>query len=260
MNFRKLGSRMGMDALNGKNVVVIGASEGLGRKMIEAALGAGARALAVARRPEPLAALAEANPGLLTLSADAAHDSTPERVLQTLVPDVLVICAGATPHMDSLQDQTWDTFSRNWESDVRASFNFCKTALTKPLAPGSAVVLISSGAGLVGSPRSGGYAGAKRMQMFLAEYAQEESQRMGLGVRFLSLVPKAIIPTTALGKAAVEDYARYRGMSEAEFMARFDHPPTSRGIADALITLVSEEPRREGTVFAVDGVGITEVR
>jgi NAD(P)-dependent dehydrogenase (short-subunit alcohol dehydrogenase family) len=57
------------------------------------------------------------------------------------------------------------------------AFLFCREALRAPLAPGSVVVIISSGAGLGGSPISGGYAGAKRMQMFLAKYCQAESDR-----------------------------------------------------------------------------------
>jgi len=248
-----------MATLNGKNVVIIGGSEGLGREMIETSRRAGAQTLAVARRPGPLAALATDNPGVLTLAADAADESTPVRVFAALPPDVLVVCGGATPLMEALQDHTWESFSRNWDNDVRASFNFSKAALSKPLSRGSTVVLVSSGAGFAGSPRSGGYAGAKRMQMFMAEYAQEESERNDLGIRFLSLVPRYIMPNTALGKNAVEGYTKYRGITEAQFLARFDHPQTTADVANALMTLVTEEPRRAGTIFAVDGQGITEV-
>lgn len=249
----------GMETLDRKNVVIVGAGEGLGREMIETARRAGAQTLAIARRPAPLAALAAANPGVLTLAADAADESTPARAFELLKPDLLVLCGGAIPEMASLHDLTWESFSRNWENDVRASFNFTKAALTAPLARGSTVVLISSGAGLVGSLRTGGYAGAKRMQMFMADYAQEESDRLDLGVRFFSLVPRAIMPETALGKTAVEGYAKYRGISEAQFMARFEHPQTAAGVAAALITLATEEPRREGTIFTVDGRGIAQV-
>lgn len=46
-------------------------------------------------------------------------------------------------------------------SDTQAAFHLIKTALTMPLSSGSAVVLVSSGAAIDGSPLSGGYAGAK---------------------------------------------------------------------------------------------------
>ena len=240
MIFRPPESLIDMHTLLGKQVAIVGGSEGIGREMVSAALSAGARTLAVARRPAPLAALARAYPGVLTLSADAADETTPDRLFEIFIPDILVVCGGATPHMDSLQAQSWETFSRNWDNDVRAAFNFLKAALNKPLARGAWVVVVSSGAGLNGSPRSGGYAGAKRTQMFLTEYAEEESERMGLGIRFHCIVPMNIMPATELGKKAVEDYANYHGMTEAQFMARFENPKTPADIANDFIALVSE--------------------
>jgi hypothetical protein len=50
------------------------------------------------------------------------------------------------------------------------AFNFCKAALLRPLPAGALVVLISSGAALAGSPISGGYAGAKRTQIFIKRF------------------------------------------------------------------------------------------
>lgn len=52
----------------------------------------------------------------------------------------------------------------NWEIDTKMAFLFCREALKSPLAPGSVVAIIFSGAGSGGSPISGGYAGAKRVQ------------------------------------------------------------------------------------------------
>ena len=245
--------------LDGKNIVILGGSEGVGRAMVEAAQRARATTLAVARRPEPLAALAADNPGVRTLVADGADESTPQRVFEALLPDVLVVCGGSTPGAQSLQEHTWETFSRNWENDVRMSFNFAKAALTRPLKPGSTVVIVSSGAGLVGSPISGSYAGAKRMQMFLAEYAAEESERMRLGIRFIALVPRSIMRETALGRAASDGYAKYRNVSVEQFLARFKHPQTPEDIANALLTLITESPVRDGTLFSVDGQGIAEM-
>ena len=248
-----------MKNLIDKNVVIIGGSRGLGREMVAAASAAGASVLAVARAEGPLAELAAAYPGVRTMAADMTDEQTPARILQTIRPDVIVVCAGVTPPTHSLQDHTWETFSRVWENDVRGSFNICKAALNAPLEPGSTVVLVSSGAGLVGSPISGGYAGAKRMQMFMAEYAQEESDRHDLGVRFVTIVPRYIMTNTATGKTASEGYAKYRGITVEQFIARFPHPQTTSDVANALVALLTEDPARSGVVFAVDGQGITEV-
>jgi enoyl-[acyl-carrier-protein] reductase (NADH) len=44
------------------------------------------------------------------------------------------------------------------------------------------VVVVSSGAAVNGSPASGGYAGTKATQRFIAGYAQDESRRAGLDI------------------------------------------------------------------------------
>lgn len=238
--------------LEGKNVVVVGASEGAGREIVVASKAAGAaRVLAVARRPAPLAQLADQVPGAITLSADATEDGAADRVFQTLLPDVLVVCGGARPTMAPVQEQSWAEFSGNWDADVKASFGFCKAALQKPLAPGATVVLVSSGAGFAGSHLSGGYAGAKRMQMFLAEYCQKQSDRLRLGIRFLAVVPMRIMPGTGVGNVAVAGYSQSLGISESEFIADMQPLLTPTHVADVLIRLVCETPRREGSVFSV---------
>src|SRR6201999_3881282 len=111
----------------------------------------------------------------------------PGSLLDQYDPEVLVLVAGASPLPRPLQHHTWETFSANWNSDVRIAFHWLREALLKPLRPGSRVVVISSGAALAGSPLSGGYAGAKATQQFVTAYAQEESDRAGLGVRFIAV-------------------------------------------------------------------------
>ena len=114
-------------------------------------------------------------PGVQVLALDAADEGAPAKVFETLLPDILVVCAGALPYMAPLVEQRWEQFSRNWNSDVKMSLLFSQAALTTPLPAGTTIMLISSGAALGGSSLSGGYAGAKRTQMFLADYAQKES-------------------------------------------------------------------------------------
>ena len=56
--------------------------------------------------------------------------SAPDAVFAALEPDVLVICAGALAPAAPIQEQSWEDFSANWETDVKASFLFCKAALS----------------------------------------------------------------------------------------------------------------------------------
>src|SRR5260370_39086830 len=143
--------------LRGKNVVVIGGSRGLGRAIVAAAHEEGAHVLAVARQEAELAKLTEELPGVQVLALDATGESAPAKVFATLSPDVLVVCAGAIPHAAPLGEQSWEQFSRNWNSDVKMSLFFSQAALTSPLTAGTTIILISSGAAISGWPLSGGY-------------------------------------------------------------------------------------------------------
>ncbi|TIU19201.1 MAG: SDR family oxidoreductase, partial [Mesorhizobium sp.] len=145
-----------MGSLQGQNVVVIGGSRGVGRSIVEAALGEGATVLAVARGTAALKELSRETPGVKTLAVDATEETAPDAVFAALEPDVLVICAGALAPSAPVQEQSWEDFSANWEMDVKASFLFCKAALQGRLKPGSRVVLISSGAAFSGGPPNSG--------------------------------------------------------------------------------------------------------
>ncbi len=238
---------------HGKNVVVIGGSKGLGRAIVEVAQAEGAQVLAVARQEEPLKKLVAAFPTVHILGLDATDESAPAKVFETLAPDVLVVCAGAIPHTAPLGEQSWEQFSRNWNTDVKISLLFSQAALTKPLPSGTTIILISSGAAVGGSPLSGGYAGSKRTQMFIANYAQQEAERGNLGLRFFALAPGGIMPSTDLGKAGVEAYASYAGVSPKDFIDGMGSVQTTEDAASAVVELASNPAGREGNVFMLSG-------
>jgi NAD(P)-dependent dehydrogenase (short-subunit alcohol dehydrogenase family) len=151
---------------------------------------------------------------------------------------------------------TWNEFAVNWDSDVKMSFLFCREALRAPLTPGSTVIIISSGAALGGSPLSGGYAGAKRTQMFIANYAQKESDRLKLGVRFLALAPARLMPETKLGQFAIECYARYLNIAPEEFIQGMVSRQTPDDVANAIAELASNGAGYRGSVFTISAEGI----
>jgi len=247
-----------MLSLTGKNVVVIGGSRGVGRQIVEGAIRNGAHVLVVARQQAPLRQLAREVSGVEILSLDATDEGAPSRVFEVLQPDILVVCAGAFPPAAPIHEQSWQEFAVNWETDVKIAFHFCKAALSRPLPAGTSIILISSGAALAGSPISGGYAGAKRTQMFIGNYSQKESDRLGLGLRFMALAPR-IMPDTELGKHAVAGYSRYLGISEADFIRSMASPPTSSDIATAVIELATNPDPAKGKTFIVSGKGLEAV-
>ena len=239
-----------MQSLAGKKVVVVGASMGVGRAIVLAAHREGAEILAVARGADALDELAAELPGVKTLAADATLPETPGLILRAMAPDVVVLSAGAMPPTRSFYMQDWDEFSTNWNIDVKASYLICKAAIETPFPRGAAVILISSGAGIGGSPISGGYAGAKRMQMFLAKYGQREAERLGLDLRFLAIAPGSIMPQTRLGAAAVAAYARSLNVSPEAFVAGFKEPPTPEDIARAVVDFASGRTTGTGAYLA----------
>ncbi|RUX91678.1 short-chain dehydrogenase, partial [Mesorhizobium sp. M2A.F.Ca.ET.040.01.1.1] len=174
---------------------------------------------------------------------------------KALAPDVLVVCAGALAAAAPIQEQSWEVFSANWEMDVKASFLFCREALKGRLKPGARVLLIASGAAITGGPpNSGGYAGAKRMQIFLAGHCQKESDKLGLGLRFMALSPARIMPGTGVGDRGIDSIAAYMGIRPADFLASLSDMQTPDDVGRAVIELATGKP--QGSSFTVSGSGL----
>src|SRR5262249_15296818 len=178
-----------MSDLSGRTTVVVGASRGLGRGIARAFAEAGAPVVALARSAPALAELASTSANIRSEVADAADATVAWRVLDQYARQVLILVGGATPVTRPLQEQTWETFSLNWQSDVTIAFSWLREALLLPLPKGSRVVVLSSGAAIEGSPASGGYAGAKATVRFIAAYAQEEWHRAGLEITVTAVLP-----------------------------------------------------------------------
>jgi NADP-dependent 3-hydroxy acid dehydrogenase YdfG len=148
-------------SLQDKNVVVTGGSRGLGSGLVETLVDLGAKVTVVARQSEALEAVRN-QLGVGTLAADVRDGAAAHRILAEVRPDILVLNAGAKPPMAKLDQISWADFTAPWEHDVKAGLHWLQAALNLPLASGSRVFVVSSGAAVGGSPMSGGYGGAKR--------------------------------------------------------------------------------------------------
>jgi hypothetical protein len=147
----------------------------------------------------------------------------------------------------------WEEFSEAWNSDLKAAFHLVTQALTIPLCPGSTVVLVSSGAAVRGSPLSGGYAGAKRMQWFLASYAQSVSDAKQLGLRFIAVVPEQLIEGTTIAALASAGYAAVQGITAEAFMNRYPVPLTTGAVAEAILSAIRGDAAAGATVIGLRG-------
>jgi NAD(P)-dependent dehydrogenase (short-subunit alcohol dehydrogenase family) len=248
----------GVQSIRGASALVIGAGSGVGRATVAALHGAGARVAAVARRREGLESLRAAlGDGVAIAQADATEPESAKRLLREFAPTLVVLAAGVRPHMAALDEQSWEAFSAPWNADARAAFHLLQAALTLPLRPGSCVVLVSSGTAIGGSPLSGGYAAAKRMQWWLAEYAQDISDRKGLGIRFLAVVPRQLIEGTDIGNAAAAAYGAQRGISATDLFAQnWNVPLDAEKVAAAIVDGLRGAIAPGVTAVAVSGEGV----
>ncbi|WP_066912783.1 SDR family oxidoreductase [Mycobacterium interjectum] len=246
-----------MNNLSGKTALIVGASRGLGRGIALATAAAGASVIAVSRSattfPEPGGA-----GSIQAVVADATDSSVPGSLLDRYDPQLLVLVAGATPLIRPLQHHTWETFSANWNTDVRITFHWLRETLLKPLRPGSTVVVVSSGAALAGSPLSGGYAGAKATQRFISGYAQEEADRAGLGITFTAVLPR-ITPLTDLGRPAVRAYAARNGQSEEEYVRQLGEPLSPESAGAAVLELARADSASVAPGYLLTGAGLQKL-
>jgi len=133
-----------------------------------------------------------------------------------------------------------------------------REALLKPLRPGSRVVVISSGAAVQGSPLSGGYAGAKATQRFIAGYARDEAQRAGLDITFTVVLPR-ITPLTDLGRPAVQAYAARSGQTEEQYVARFGAPLTPEIAGASVAELVHADAAGVAPSYLLTAAGLDKL-
>jgi NAD(P)-dependent dehydrogenase (short-subunit alcohol dehydrogenase family) len=227
-----------------ERALVIGAASGVGQATAAALTDAGVVVLASGRE------------------RDATDSAQVAALLAEADPDLVVVAAGTRPTMASIEEQTWESFSAPWNVDVKIAFEVGRAALGRPLRANSTVVMLSSGAAInpAGSPLSGGYAGAKRMQMFLADYLQREADVRGLAIRFVAVAPRQLLAGSEIGEAAAAAYGAESGESVEEYMTRrFPVPLDAAGVARAILAIAAGEEHPEATRLALTGQGLEAI-
>jgi NAD(P)-dependent dehydrogenase (short-subunit alcohol dehydrogenase family) len=193
--------------LDGRTVVVTGASRGLGRECAWELSRAGARVVLVARSsPELARAAAEAGDSCVPLAADLTQEREVARVIRTAAsmgdPTVLVVAAGTNrPGPARTYPVTdWDEI---FDINVRASFLCCRYFGEHLLSRGSTgrIVLMSSQMGSVGYPGRVAYCASKHAVEGMTKALAVEWARDGIRVN-------AVAPTfveTPLTKSMLAD-------------------------------------------------------
>lgn len=172
---------------------VTGASSGLGRALVEEALGRGDRVVATARRPQVLAELAGSVGGRLHLiELDVTR---PEQVREAVAAalahfgqlDVLVNNAGFSI-LGAVEETDDEALRATMELMFFAAITTTREVLPHMRARGSGtIVQVSSVAGLSTAPGFGAYCAAKHALEGLSESLAQEVK--SLGIRVLVVEP-----------------------------------------------------------------------
>ncbi|WP_158552618.1 SDR family NAD(P)-dependent oxidoreductase [Spirosoma telluris] len=247
-----------MTNLQHERILLTGGTKGLGRAIADALVAQGANVTVIARNKASFNESAAAS--VSVVAGDVTDQGFIDNVIGDLKPTLLILNAGATPTMASLEELSWESFSTAWNTDVKAGLYGIQAALKTPLSPGSRVLIVSSGAALAGSPLSGSYAGAKRMLWLMAQYANGIAKKRSLGIQFQAILPMQIIAETNLGQLATEAYAQSRNMTVESFLAaRGDHSLTPKTYAAHFIEFLVNENYADGLAYGINYDGISQL-
>jgi NAD(P)-dependent dehydrogenase (short-subunit alcohol dehydrogenase family) len=250
----------------GRVWLVTGCSAGFGREVVLAALAAGDRVLATARRPEALADLVEeGGDRLRTAALDVTDPAAVDAAVATALEhfgriDVLVNNAG-NGSVGAVEEFTMDELR-----ELMEVMFFGAVATTKAVLPhlraqrSGAVVMISSMGGQVSLPGFGAYCAAKFALEGLTDALHDEVAPFG--VRVLTVEPGAF--RTEFGgsrmhrSAVIDEYAvstsGTRGAVEGMDQSQPGDP--AKAAAAILTALDSDDPPRRLALGndAVDGI------
>lgn len=180
--------------LANRNVLVIGASSGIGRAFAEIALRDGANVVVAARRIERLDELVKEAGGGVAIEADVTDATDCARLAEAAVAELgrldLVLCsvgAATVAHMLEVDSQDWDAVLATNVKGV----NQAVRSVLPYLGPEAIVAVISSE--VVGNPRAGlGAYGASKaaVDQSLLSWREEHPE-----IRFLTVTIGGTLPT-----------------------------------------------------------------
>jgi NADP-dependent 3-hydroxy acid dehydrogenase YdfG len=209
--------------LEGKTVIVAGASSGMGRAVALAAAGAGADVALLARQPELLHAAAEAvratAPGraVTEIAGDASDGDAltaalgPHRVLVDRI-DILVNSVGTNVVQRAFGELTATSWAGMLDTNLTAAFNLTRAVIPAMRARGEGLVIHISSMAARRADRSGAAYQAAKAGVVALTHAIMEEERAN-GIRMTAILP---------------------GMTDTPLLNRRPTPPTPEDRARAL--------------------------
>ncbi|MBS0254386.1 MAG: SDR family oxidoreductase [Proteobacteria bacterium] len=253
--------------MTGQRVAVISAAaSGIGRAIAEGLIADGWRLRICDRDPAALADFRACHPDVLAVETDIADPAAVEAfagaVRAALGPgggiDLLVNNAGIAGPTARLEDQPVDLWRECVEVNLNGTFYLTRAMipLLRARAPGSAIIAMSSNAGLHGCPLRGPYVASKWAVIGLVKTLAMELGPSGIRVN-------AVCPGSVEGpriERVIAADARARGLSPAEVTAEYQRQSSLRtfatcnDIVEMVRFLVSPAGARiSGQALAIDG-------
>ena len=207
-----------------KVVVVTGGTDGIGRAMVEALLGMGAKVATCGRNHDKLYHLQSEYPSahLHTMVADVSNENDCRRFMETTTKffggiDILINNAGISIRA-LLKDVSTETLRKVMEINYYGSVYCTKYALPSLIERKGTIVGVSSIAGYRGLPGRSGYSASKyALQGFLEAVRTE---LLGEGVHVMWVCPG--FTTSNIRHAALDKNAEAHGdtpMDEGKLMS-----------------------------------------
>lgn len=177
-----------MDGINGKVIIVTGASEGIGRALAIKLSQAGAKLMLAARNLERLQQLAEELNGEVTVYACDVSEQTQCKTLVSATLehyqclDIVVNNAGITMWGRFAEMQDLAIFERMLQVNYLGAVYLTHAALPALKASKGGVVAVASIAGLTGVPYRTGYAASKHAVVGFFDSLRIELKNDGIDV------------------------------------------------------------------------------
>jgi short-subunit dehydrogenase len=212
--------------------VVLGASEGLGEAFARGIASRGVKVVVAARRAEPLQRVAddlgvEARSIALDLAAADFLDG-----LRSGTDDLevgLVIYNAAAAYVGEFEDQTLDSMRAIVDVNCWGPLAVCEHFGAPMVRAGrGGIVLMSSGAGLAGSPYNAAYSASKAFDLMLGESLWAEWRERGVDV--MSVIGPAI------------DTPTFRAMTPPEAIAAMPPAMTPEAVAEEVLDAIGSGP------------------
>ncbi|MGL4289297.1 MAG: SDR family NAD(P)-dependent oxidoreductase [Phreatobacter sp.] len=248
------------DRFQGRVAAITGAAGGLGRATAAMLAKEGARVLLFDRDAEGLNETAALCPGSVSVVGDAASAADVARAAgiarAELGPvEFLAVAAGIVGPAKIAIDVDEAEFDRVFAINVKGSWLAAKYFIPQMREVGrGSVVLFSSTAGLVGSPRLSVYSASKgAVTMLTRSLAKNHAAE---NIRVNCVCPGTI--DTAMAYASIEQAGDAKAQAEAEAFQKAQHPMNRFGTADevasAVLYLLSDAAGfTTGVALPIDG-------